>query len=189
MRISYALEGIDEADSEVIVIALGNLGIGAGGSDRRDLGLLKIRAAGNGAAGTIGTQYSGHALGNQLLGSGGRLGRIGLVIGIGQLDFVFLTANGNGGIQRIGVLDAEDLFFAAGAVLAGGGFKHADGDNFFIGGGGILFAAAGYHGNDHDQAQQNRDQFFHLSIPPYGMMGLYLRRRTLVRRGKILVVL
>ena len=43
--------------------------------------------------------------------------------------------------------------------------------------------------NDHDQAQQNRDQFFHLSIPPYGMMGLYLRRRTLVRRGKILVVL
>ena len=28
-----------------------------------------------------------------------------------------------------------------------------------------------------------------VGIPPYGMMGLYLRRRTLVRRGKILVVL
>ena len=62
---------------------------------------------------------------------------------------------------------------------------------------GMEQAAVEFHGDvsfitlyaDHDQAQQNRDQFFHLSIPPYGMMGLYLRRRTLVRRGKILVVL
>ena len=167
MRISYALEGIDEADSEVIVIALGNLGIGAGGSDRRDLGLLKIRAAGNGAAGTIGAQYSGHALGNQLLGSGGRLGRIGLVIGIGQLDFVFLTANGNGGIQRIGVLDAEDLFFAAGAVLAGGGLKDTDLDDLVAGSiavAGLLaivLAAAGNQGQCHDQSQDHCQKLFH----------------------------
>ena len=60
------------------------------------------------------------------------------------------------------VLDAQDLFLAAGAVLAGGGLKHTDGDHFIAGLGGlVVVAAASDHGSNHDQAQQHSNQFFH----------------------------
>ena len=60
----------------------------------------------------------------------------------------------------MGILDAEDLFLAAGAVLTGGRLKDTDGDGLFAVGRAGLFAA-GNHGKNHDQAKQDCEQFFH----------------------------
>ena len=83
-------------------------------------------AGGDGDAGAVGAEDDGDLVGNQLLGRGDGLVGRGLVILDVELDLVFFAANGHGRLDGVGVLDAQDLLLAAGAVVAGLGLEHAD---------------------------------------------------------------
>ena len=83
-----ALEGIQEADAEVVVVAGGDVGVGAGHADGGDAGVAEGGAGGDGHAGAVGAQHQGHALTDQLGGGGGGLVGGGAVVSIDQLDLV-----------------------------------------------------------------------------------------------------
>ena len=83
-------------------------------------------AAGHGNAAAVGAQHDGNALAGQGLRRGDRLVGLGLVVHDDQLHIIGGAADLDGGGQGIGVLNAQDLLLAAGAVVAGSGLKHAD---------------------------------------------------------------
>ena len=124
-----ALERIEEADAEVVVVAGGDGCVGAGAADGRDLGVCEVGAGGDGDAGAVGAEDDGDLIGDQLLGRGDGLVGRGLVILDVELDLVFFAANGHGRLDGVGVLDAQDLLLAAGAVVAGLRLKYADLDD------------------------------------------------------------
>ena len=74
-----ALERIQEANTIVVVVALGHLGVGAGNADGGNLAVLKYVAGSNGNCGTVGTQHHGHTVGYQLLCGRGALGIMRLI--------------------------------------------------------------------------------------------------------------
>ncbi len=120
-----ALEGVKEADPEVVRVQLRHGGVGAGYADGGNLRLLKGGRGGNGHAGPIRAQHHGHARVHQRLGGGNGLVGGGLVIHDFQLHVVGLAANLHGRNHLIGILHAQHLLLAAGAVVAGRGLKHA----------------------------------------------------------------
>ena len=143
-----ALEGIEEADAEIVGVALGDGGVGAGHADGRDARVLKDGRAGDGDAGAVGAEHHAHALAHQLLrGRGGLVGR-GLVVGVDQFYIIGGAADVHGGLHVVGVLHAQHLLLAAGAAIAGGGFKHADLDR------GGLFG----HGRERNGQEEHQDQ-------------------------------
>ena len=62
-----ALERIEEADAEIIIVAGGDGRVRAGAADGRDLGVCEVGAGGNGNAGAVGAEHDGNFVGNQLL--------------------------------------------------------------------------------------------------------------------------
>ena len=70
---TWALEVVQEADPEVIVVACGDIGVGAGDADGGQARLVKHRAAGHSHAGAVGTQHQADILAHQLRRGGGRL--------------------------------------------------------------------------------------------------------------------
>ena len=121
-----ALEGIQEADAEVVGVALGDRGVGAGHADGRDARVLKDGAARDGNAGAVGAEHHAHVLAHQLLRGGGGLVGGGLVVGVDQFDIVGRAADVHRGLHVVGVLHAQHLLLAAGAAIAGSGFEYAD---------------------------------------------------------------
>ena len=159
-----ALERIQEADAEVVGVALGHLGVGAGDADGGDAGRLEGRAARDGDAGAVGAENDGAVGVDQLGRRGGRLVVRGLVVDVLHDHVVGLAADLNGRLDGVGVLNAEGLLLAAGAVIAGSGLEDADGD-------GIAFArraAAGGEGKDHYERQGKCKDLFHGILPPLG---------------------
>ena len=152
-----ALEGINVGNAEIVVVTLGHLRIGARGADGGDLSIPEQGAGGNGAAGAVGADDHGHALGDQGLSRSGSLGLLGSVVGGDELNLVLLAVNGDGGLDGVGILDAQNLLLAAGAVLAGGGLKNTD-----LHGVAAVRAAAGNQRHGHNQGQQQCNDFFHL---------------------------
>ena len=124
-----ALEGIQEADAVVVVVAGGDVGVGAGDADGSQAGVVKDGAACNGHARTIGAQHQGDALAHQL--GSGRGGLVGgrAVVRVDQLDLVGLAADLDGGGLGVGVLHAQHFLLAARSRVAGGGLKDADLDH------------------------------------------------------------
>ena len=138
------MEGVQEADAEVIIIARGDAGVRAGDADGGQTRITKDGAAGNGAAGAVGAQHQAHVLAHQLRGGGGRLGGVGGVVGIDQLDAIGLPADYHRGGFLVGVLHAQHLLLAARAGVAGGGLEDADFDHLVPAGGlGIPGTAGG----------------------------------------------
>ena len=125
VRKNGALEGIQEADAEVAVHAVGDLGIGAGDAHCGDAGLVEYVARGYGYAGAVGAEDYGYVLSNQVGGRGGGLVVGALVIHYDQLYVVGLAADLDGGLYLIGVLNAKGLLLAACAVVAGSGLEYA----------------------------------------------------------------
>ena len=65
-----ALERIKEADAEVVVVALRNLGVCAGYADSRDLSLGEDVAGCDGNGGTVGAEHNRNVRGNKCICSG-----------------------------------------------------------------------------------------------------------------------
>ena len=126
-----ALEGVQEADAEVVSVAGRHLRVGAGHADGGDARIREVLRARDGHAGAIGAQHHAHALADQLLRGGRRLVGGRAVIGIDELDGVGLSPDLNGGLHAVGVLHAQHFLLAARAAVAGGGLKHADLDDVF----------------------------------------------------------
>ncbi len=103
----------------------------------------------------------GDLVGDQLLGRGDGLVGRGLVILDVELDLVFFAANGHDRLDGVGVLDAQDLLLAAGAVVAGLRLKYADLDDL-----GAAGCAACEQAHDHDGRQKQSDDLFHRIFPP-----------------------
>ena len=130
-----ALEGVQEADAVVIIVARGDVGVGAGDADGGQAGVVKDGAAGNGHARTVGAQHQGDALAHQL--GSGRGGLVGgrAVVCVDQLDLVGLAADLDGGGLGVGVLHPQHLLLAAGGRVAGGRLKDANLDDLVPRGG------------------------------------------------------
>ena len=109
-----------------MVVALGDLGVGAGHADGGDTALCESIGSSDGHAGAIGAQDHRSALGDQVAGSSHGLVVGGLVVHDFQLHVVGLTADVHGGGDRVCILHTQDLLLAASAVVAGEGFKDAD---------------------------------------------------------------
>ncbi|MPM19372.1 hypothetical protein SDC9_65795 [bioreactor metagenome] len=173
-----ALEGIQEADAEVMGVAFGHGGVGAGDADDGDLRILKHVGSGDGHAGAIGTQSNGDALAYQAGGGGGALVVGGLVIYDNQLNIIGLAADFHGGTNIVSVLNAQGLLFTAGAVVAGSGLVDADLDNFVTrggGGGGSGWSGGGTaagagaacnESHNHNACKEKRQNLFHV-VPPF----------------------
>ncbi|CAN3973397.1 V-type ATP synthase subunit F, partial [Dysosmobacter welbionis] len=82
------LEVVQEANPEVIVVACGDIGVGAGDADGGQARLVKHRTAGHSHAGTVGTQHQADILAHQLRRGGGRLVGSGTVVRVDQLHVV-----------------------------------------------------------------------------------------------------
>ena len=74
-----ALEGVQEADAEIVVIARSDAGVGAGHADGGQTRFTEDGAAGHGAAGAVSTQHQRNVLAHQLRSGGRSLGGIGAV--------------------------------------------------------------------------------------------------------------
>ena len=144
-----ALEGIQEADAEVVSVALCYGGVGAGDADGGDARSLKGGASGNGDAGAVGAENDGAACADEFCRSGRGLVIRRLIIDILDNNIVGLATDLYGGLNGIGVLDTEGLLLAAGSVIAGSGLENADGDCIV----GSLGSAAGGQCKDKCQGQ------------------------------------
>ena len=74
------------------------------------------------------------------------------------------------------ILNAQNLFLAAGRILAGGGLKDADLDNVAIGA--AVLTAAGNQRQCCDQSQQQSNKLFHL-VFLHKMFAHVLQKRSL----------
>ena len=138
-RAHRTLEGVEEADAEVVLVAFGYVGIGCGNGHRRNFGFGKDRAAGHGQRAAPRAE---HCVDFFLLGQNhgcvGGFYLVGFVVDNDQLD---LLAQ-NGGVQLVGQLDAFEFIVAARAVGSGQRFKYTDFDYVGIGCGGRSSGAA-----------------------------------------------
>ena len=107
------------------------------------------------------SEDDGDLVGDQLLGSGDGLVGRGLVVLNIELDLVFFAVDGDGRLDGVGVLDAQNLLLAAGAVVAGLRLKHADLDDL-----GAAGCAACEQAHDHNGSQKQSDDLFHRIFPP-----------------------
>ena len=98
---------------------------------------------------------------DELLRGGDSLVGRGLVILNIKLDLVFRAIDGHGRLDGVGVLDAEDLLFAAGTVVAGLRLEDADFDHF-----GAAGRAACEQAQDHDGGKKQCKNLFHRIFPP-----------------------
>ena len=172
-----ALEGIQEADAEVVVVAGGDVGIGAGDAHGGDAGVTEDGTGGDGDAGAVGAQNDAYTLADQLGGGGGGLISGGAVVGIDQLDLVGLTAQLHSGGLRVGELHPQHFLLAAGGGVAGGGLKYADLNNLVAvrgAGAGRSGAgsgsragtgAAGQSGQEQRCGKCGRKELFHVHSP------------------------
>ena len=124
---SGTLIGVDEAGAEVVLLALGHQGAGAGGTHAGHLGLFGHFSTGHGQRGTVGTDQ-GHDLVafHQALDGVGGFHLVGLVVHHNQF---------NGAAQHFRhVLQSQlhtfQLELAAKGILTGQGQVHADLDGF-----------------------------------------------------------
>ena len=144
-----------------MLVAFGDLRVGAGDADGGDTGLLEYGGGSDGHGRAVGAQHHGYALIHQLRGSGGRLIVGGLVIHLDQLDLVGLAADLHGGLDAVGVFHAQCLLLAAGAVGAGSRLEHTDLDDI----GAVVaaaIAAAGKAQAHQCRTQNDCEQFFHM---------------------------
>ena len=109
-----------------MVIALRDLGVGAGHTHSGNLCLCEGVGSRDGNAGTVRAQNDGYVLGDQIAGCGHGLVVGGLVIHHFQLDIVSLPANVYCGGFRICILHTQNLLLTAGTVVAGEGLEDAD---------------------------------------------------------------
>lgn len=110
-----ALEGVNVGYTEVVVVAEGDLGVGAGGADRGELRGSEEVASRDGAAGAVSTDDDGDAVAYQQLSGGGRLLGGGAVISIDKLYIIGLAVYLDGGIQGMCIFDTKDLLLATAA--------------------------------------------------------------------------
>ena len=147
-----ALEGIQEADAEIMGVSRRDTGVGAGNADGGNARLAKVGLAGVGDAGAVGAQHHRHVFAHQLLRGGRRLIRRRTVIGINKFHFIFRVAYFHGREQFVGILHAQHFLLAARAAVASGRLINADLDDFL---------AQRRSRDDHAQYQQDRQQFLH----------------------------
>ena len=177
VRKDRALEGIQEANAEVMAVARGDLRVGAGDADGGDVGIREILGAGDGDAGAVGAQHHGNARGDQLLRGGGSLIGGGAVVRVDQLHIVGGAADLNGGGLLVGVLHAQHLLLAARATVAGGRLKHAD----------LHGLGHGRRGKNQHHCHYNRKYLFHRNIPPIIMMKtLYINHAEIAIASKVI---
>jgi len=153
---SGTLIGVDEAGAEVVLLALGHQGAGAGGTHAGHLGLFGHFSTGHGQRGTVGTDQ-GHDLVafHQALDGVGGFHLVGLVVHHNQF---------NGAAQHFRhVLQSQlhtfQLELAAKGILTGQGQVHADLDGFSSQG------LAGQPQGQSHQRQANEFAQFHKSSP------------------------
>ena len=162
-----ALEGVQEADAVVVVVASSDVGVGAGHTHSSQAGVVKDGAAGHGHAGAIGAQHDSDSLAHQLGGGGRGLGLVGAVVAVDQLHLIGLAADLNGGGLEVGVLHTQHFLLAAGGGVAGGGLEHADFNDLVAGGlggggaGGLLLTAAGRKAEGHGKRKRKGKKLFH----------------------------
>ena len=129
-----------------MVIALRDLGVGAGHTHSGNLCLCEGVGSRDGNAGTVRAQNDGHVLGDQIAGCGHGLVVGGLVIHHFQLDIVSLPANVYCGGFCICILHTQNLLLTAGTVVAGEGLEDADHHGITVGRRIGVAAAAGFVG-------------------------------------------
>ena len=118
-----ALERIDEAHAEDVLLALGDQGVGAAGANLRDAGLFGHFTTGHGQGRTVGADDGlNFFLFDQALDRVGGFNLVGFVIDHEQLDFLAE----NIGHFLMGHLHAFQFQLATKGILAGQGQKHAD---------------------------------------------------------------
>ena len=115
-----------EADTEVVAIARGDVGVGAGDAHGGDAGLVEYVARSDGYAGAVRADNSNNAAAHEILRGGDGRGLVGLVIDLNELDLIFLAVDRHTGDDLVGIARAEHFLHAAGAVLTRGGLKNAD---------------------------------------------------------------
>ena len=145
-----------------MAVACGHLRIGAGNADGRNVRVRKILAAGNGDAGTVGTQHDCDVCGNQLLRGRGRLVGGRAVVSIDEFDIIGLSANLNRGVDLVGILHAEHFLFSAGAAVAGSRLKHTDLDDV---------VTKDQHREQQTQTKCQYEQFPHLNFISFWIVG------------------
>ena len=160
-----ALEGIQEANAEIVGVSRRDAGVGAGNADGGNARLAKVGLAGVGDAGAVGAQHHRHVFAHQLLRGGRRLIRRRTVIGINKFHFIFRVAYFHGREQLVGILHAQHFLLAARAAVASGRLINADLDDFL---------AQRRSRDDHAQYQQDRQQFLHCPhLPRKELLSLY----------------
>ncbi len=110
------LEIIEEADTEVVLVACGDLSVGAGDADCGKSGLLKCGGSGDGHARAVGAEHDGNALAYKL-GCGRDASRVvGLVVDLDELYAVGLTIEFDGILNGVCIYNSQRFLFTAGAV-------------------------------------------------------------------------
>ena len=148
-----ALEGIDEADAGIPLAVQGDGRIGGGRRQRGDLLLAEDLAARHRQAGGIGAQHGDDALVHQGLRGQRRLGAVGLVVAIDQLDLLAQHL----GVELVGQVVAFLFHGAAGGGRAGHRLKDANLD-------GLLRQRE--HGAEHGESQNESQNLLHTVFPP-----------------------
>ena len=158
-----ALERIQEADAEVVVVAGGDVGVRACHAHSRDAGLLERVGRSDGHTGAVGAEHDGDLLIDEFGSRRDSLRGIGAVIGVDELDLVGLTADLDGRGLLDGILHAEHFLLAAGAGVAAGGLEHADlHDLLAVVGRALIAAAAGAQREHHDEGERQSHDFVEL---------------------------
>ena len=171
----------------VCAVHQGDVGVGAGGADSRNLCRLEQVAGSNGAAGAVSTDHHGHALRDQGLGSGRSLGRVGSVVRVDQLHVVGGATDVHRGGLLIGILHTQHLLLAAGTGVAGGGLEHTDADHIppaaaGVAGGCVAAAAAGGQTQSHDHSQSQCKNRNELTYEEQLQYQIELLKRELVKK-------
>lgn len=115
VRQGGSLKGVQSAGAEVVVVAQGHVGAGAGGGDGGEPGLGEGAAGGDAGGGVTAADDCRAAVGNQLAGRGYGVIRIGRAVLPVQHHGAGDPVHGDGGAEGLGVGDAQLFPDAAGA--------------------------------------------------------------------------
>ena len=176
-----------------MVVALGDLGVGAGHANGGHASIGEGVGSGDGDAGAIGAQDDGGLLCNQGVGSGHGLVVGGLVVHDLKLDVVGLAVDFHGGLDGVGILHAENFLLAACAVVAGHGLIHAD-DDGVAGCSGVRVCvcvsagvAAGTQGESHAAGQQKCENLLHVLTSLNSAEGVRTIRTSVFLQLRLIV--
>ena len=171
-----ALERVDEASTEVVIVVSGYLRVGAGSADSRNFSFFNDVTSSHSQGRAIGTnQGNNFVFFNQASCYGSRFCFVGFVVSYNQFNFFAQY----GRMNFVSQFDAAQFQFAASSVIAGQRQEYANFNNIRFRSFFFVAAAAGESAEHYSRSKQYRHDFFQLhKNNPFSF--LLLPKRSLI---------